>query len=137
MIDGLAAILASVDDGAIPAGEPLAARDFGSGPVQVPEELIVLFVSVCNGGDVLAGNDENVHGRLRLEIHEGVALIVLIHRFRRDAPVDDLAEEAAHGLQVYKLMLIGRQSREFTNDPGACAVRRRRESGEWRGQAGD
>lgn len=54
---------------------------------------------------MLAGNNKNVYRRLGLDIGKGVAHVVLIYGFRGDAPIDDLAENAAHGqIRVYKMI---------------------------------
>jgi len=45
---------------------------------------------------VFSRHNQNVHGRLRIEIREGVAEIVLVNCFRRNTPVDYLAEDATH-----------------------------------------
>lgn len=97
MIDSLAAIVASVDHGAISAGQAFGAGDLSRSPVQVAEKLFVLLLRMGNGRNMLARHHENVHRRLRLDIREGVAVVILINRFRWNAPIDDLAEKAAHG----------------------------------------
>ena len=62
----------------------------------------------------VAGDNKDVHRRLWLRISEGIAMIVLIYSLRRDATVDDLAEDAAHG-------------QESTAGLGADVVQRQRE----------
>jgi len=47
---------------------------------------------------VLAWGDEDVDGCLRMDVGEGVALVVLVDGGGRDGAVDDLAEEAGHGV---------------------------------------
>lgn len=96
VIDGLAAVVAGVDDGAVSAGQALGTSDFSRGPVQVAEKLVVLLLHLRNGGDVPARDDENVHGRLRFDVSERIAVVILINRFGWNASIDDLAEEAAH-----------------------------------------
>jgi hypothetical protein len=98
VIDRLAAVLSRVDYGAIPARQPLGARDFGRCPKQVPDQRTVFFPSISNRCDVLTGDHKNMHGRLRLDVDKRIALVVLEYRFGRDASINDLAEEAAHGL---------------------------------------
>lgn len=96
MIDGLAAILPGVDDRAVALGQPFGARNLCRSPVQMSEETVVLFLGVGDGGNVLAGHDENVHRCLRLDIRKSVALVVLVDRLGRNGSIDDLAENAAH-----------------------------------------
>lgn len=92
----LASILTSVDHRAIAFRKPLAARDLGCGPMQVPDQIAVLFPDLRDGGDVLSGNYEDVNRSLRVDIRKGVAMVVLVNGLRGDAPVDNLAEETAH-----------------------------------------
>ena len=96
VIDRLAAVVAGVDHGAVSAGQAFGAGDFCRGPVEMSEKLVVLFLRVGNGGNVPARHYQYVHRRLRLDVHEGIALIILINRLRRDASINNLAEEAAH-----------------------------------------
>lgn len=81
MINGLAAVAAGIDHGAIAAGQALRASYFGGGPLQVSEKLVVLFLGVSDRRDVLAGDDKHMNGSLWLDVGEGVALIILINRF--------------------------------------------------------
>jgi hypothetical protein len=97
VVHGLAAVFSGVDDSAIALRESLDARDLGSGPMQVAEQRVVLLLCVRNGGDVLSRDDKDVHRRLRLDVGEGVAVLILVDGFGGNTPVDDLAEYAAHG----------------------------------------
>ena len=45
---------------------------------------------------MFAWRDEDVRGRLRIDVGEGIALLVLIDGGGWDASFDDFAEEAAH-----------------------------------------
>ena len=60
------------------------------------EKRSVTLLGVGDGCDVFSRHNQNVHGRLRIEIREGVAEIVLVNCFRRNTPVDYLAEDATH-----------------------------------------
>jgi len=64
--------------------------------VKMADEEAVLLARMGNGRDVLTRNNEDVHRRLRIDICEGVALVVLVDGVGRDASFDDPAEEAAH-----------------------------------------
>ena len=114
MIDGLAAVGAGVDDHAIAVGEAFGTCDFGCGPEEMAEEFFVVGVGFGEGDDVLAGGDEDVDRGLRMDVGEGVALAVLVDGGGGDGAVDDLAEEAGHGVisvQQWRLEMgvIGRR----------------------------
>lgn len=99
MIDALAGVGAGVDHDAIALVQPLGAGDFGGREHQPAENLLVLAAGVRDGGDVLAGNNEEVHGRLRIDIGKRVAVLIAMHGFRQDLSFDNLAEQAIHRLQ--------------------------------------
>ena len=96
VVDSLAAIRSRINDSAISLRKALGASDFRCGPLQVPEELLLLLLCVSDRCDVFSWDDKNVHGRLRLDVGEGVAVLILVYGFRRDASIDDLAEDAVH-----------------------------------------
>lgn len=62
---------------------------------------------VRKGRDVLAGDDEEVHRRLRMDVSKGVALRILVDGLRRDLTCDDLAEEAIHGDEIHRDQCTG------------------------------
>ena len=97
MIDGLATIRTGVDDHPIAPGEAFGAGDLGGGPQQVSEQSAVTLLALSQRGDVLAGRNQHMHGRLRMKVREGVALLVLVNGGGGNAPVNDLAKEATHG----------------------------------------
>src|SRR5215469_8872071 len=67
------------------------------------EKLLVFLFCLSSRGDVLSRNNEDVHRRNGLDVGERVAQVVLVDRLRRNASIDDLAKEAAHGqLRVYR-----------------------------------
>lgn len=112
VFDGLAAVFSGVDHCAITGGEPLGAGDSSRGPEKMTEQLAVLSVCLGDGRNVLAGNEEDVHRRLRLNVRERVTLVVLIDRFRRNTPVEDAAKETTHSSpRVYRLTLGRGQSK--------------------------
>jgi len=96
VLDGLAAIFSCVDDSAISLGEALCTRDFGSGPLQVSQQLLVLLLSMRDRWDMVPGDDKDVDRGLRFQVGKCVAPVILIYSLRRDAAVDDLTEDAAH-----------------------------------------
>lgn len=97
MVYGLAAVGAGVEDYAIAVGEAFGAGDLSCGPEEMADEFLVVGVGFGEGDDVLARGDEDVDGGLRMDVGEGVALVVFVDRGGGDGAVDDLAEEAGHG----------------------------------------
>lgn len=96
MVDGLSAIFAGVDYGAIALCQPFGACYFGSCPVKMTDQSIVLLISVGNRRNMLARNNKDVYGRLRVDVGKGVALVVLVDGFGRNTSIDDLAKETTH-----------------------------------------
>ena len=97
VVDGLAAILSGIDDGSIFLRKTLGARDFCSGPVKVAEQFSMLLAGMPDGDDMLPWDKKDVNRRLRFDIREGVAALILVDSLGGDGSVDDLAEYAAHG----------------------------------------
>jgi len=97
MIDGLAAVTSGVNHGTITLRESPGAGDFSGGPHQMTNQRTVLFVDVGNRRNVLAGDDQNVHGRLRVNIRERITLIILVNSFRWNASINDAAKKTTHG----------------------------------------
>lgn len=96
MIDGLPAIFAGVNHSAISLRQSLRAGDFGGCPMKMADQGVELLASVGDGRGVLARDNKDVHGRLRIDVSEGVALVVLIDSFGWNASIDDSAEETTH-----------------------------------------
>ena len=96
MVDSLATMLSGIDHSPIPVLEAFRPSDFGCGPMQIPDQGIVLLACVGDGSNVLAGNDKDVNGGLRIDVGEGIALVILIDGLGGDASIDDPAEDAAH-----------------------------------------
>jgi len=97
VVDGLAAVGAGVDDHAIAVDEPFRTSNFSGSGKQVAEERSVTGIAVGERGDVFSGNDEEMSGRLRIDVEEGDAAVVLVNELGGDGSGDDLAEEALHG----------------------------------------
>jgi len=100
VIDGLPTIVSGVDHGSKTLGESPRTRNLSRSPMQVSQKRIVFFFGLYDRGNVLARNDQDMDRRLWLDIREGIAVIVLVNRLGRNAPIDDLAENAAHGLSL-------------------------------------
>ena len=100
MIDGLAAVGAGVDDHSIALGEAFGAGNLRRRPDEMADELFVIRVGFGEGDDVLARGDEDVNGGLRMDVGEGVTLVVFVDGRGGNGAVDDLAEEAAHSVTI-------------------------------------
>jgi hypothetical protein len=96
VVDRLATVGSGVDNGSVSLCKALCAGDFSCRPVQMPEQFFVFSLGVRDGSDMLSRDDEDVDWRLRFQVGERVTVVVLIDGFRRDAAVDDLAEDTAH-----------------------------------------
>lgn len=78
MVDRLSAVIAGVDDDAIPVVQILTAGDLGGGAHQVAEERGVLPICLRERRDVKLGDDQKVSGRLRVDVGEGDAELVFV-----------------------------------------------------------
>jgi hypothetical protein len=92
----LATVRSCINDGAVSLRESFGACDFRSGPLQMTEEFLLWLLGVSDGGDVYSRDDKDVHGGLRLDIGEGVAVLILVDSFGRNGSVNDLAKDAVH-----------------------------------------
>ena len=98
MVDGLAAVAAGVEHHAVAIGEALFAGDLGRGPEEVAQQRLIALISIRERIDVLARHHEHVDRRLRVNVREGIAELVLVDGGGRNGSFNDLAEEAAHGV---------------------------------------
>jgi len=94
VVDGLAAIVAGVDDQAVAVGEGVGAGEIGGDGGEMAEEGSVVRGGVGERGEVLLGDDEDVSGGLRVDVGEGEGEVVLVEAGGGDGAGDDLAEEA-------------------------------------------
>jgi hypothetical protein len=92
VIDGLAAIFAGVDDDAVAFGKALVAGDLRGGLEKMAEEFAVLSAGVVERCEMFSGDDENVDGRLRMNVGEGVAELVLVDGGGWNGALSDFAE---------------------------------------------
>ncbi len=90
--DGLTSIGVRVDHCAIPTvGNTLLLRDFGGEDGHSPDDLWV--AKLVERWHVLAGDDQNMRGRLRIDVAEGNAVIGLRDDLRGNLVADDATEE--------------------------------------------
>src|ERR1700739_4453585 len=97
VVDRLVAVFAGIDHGAIAPCQSFGAGNLGCCPMQMAKQGNVFPACAGDGGNVLARNDEDVRRRLRIDVRKGVAEFILVDGLRRDASINDLAEEAVHG----------------------------------------
>ena len=94
MHDGLAAVFPAVVDDTEAVHQTLLPGDFGNCLKALGYiERVVLIDAPC-AADVLLGNHQNVHGRLRIDIPKGKNVIVLIDLCAGDLSGDDPAKDA-------------------------------------------
>jgi hypothetical protein len=92
VIHGLAAVCAGIDNDAIAFAEAFVAGNLSSRLEKMAEEIAMLSTRVIERGNVFAGNDEDMDGRLRVKVSEGVTELVLIDGGGGDGTIGDFAE---------------------------------------------
>lgn len=104
VINGLAAIVTNVDDGAVAVFEVQIAGKLGGDEQEVPEDGFILRFGVGEGGNFLQGDDQNMRGRLGIDIVESEAAIVLMDDRSGKFTVDDAFENSfRHGDVPWKV----------------------------------
>ena len=96
MIDGLAAVGAGVDDDAIAVAQSFCARGVGGHGEQVAKQGRMFAGSVGKRLEVLPRHHQKMGGRLRVDVSERNAFLVLKEEFCRNGSIDDLAEQTIH-----------------------------------------
>jgi hypothetical protein len=96
VIHGLSAVVAGVNDDAVALAQAFFAGYLGGDPDEVTEQSGVMSCCLGERGDVFARQDEDVYGRLRVDVREGIGLLIFIDGNGWDASLDDFAEKAAH-----------------------------------------
>ena len=100
VVDGLAAVGAGVDDDAETVVEMLLLCNFRCSVEQLAEEFGFAGRGVREGAEVLFGDDQNMHGGLRIDVREGEHVVVLKEARDGDCAGGDFAEEAVHTYRV-------------------------------------
>lgn len=84
VINGLTRVLAGVEDQSIPIlRKPLLMCQLRRAPQKLSKKRRVTDRHVCDGGNVLFGNQKNVDRRCRTNIVKGDELIILKDHFGR------------------------------------------------------
>jgi len=107
VIDRLSAIVARIDDDSVAFGQPLFARKIRRDPQQMPQQRGMLLACLGQRNKMLPRCNQQVHRRLRMNIREGITPVVLVLRHRRNASINDLAEEAAHNRNSVQERRVG------------------------------
>lgn len=79
-------------------------RDVRCGAKQFASQRVVLFLQSVYIGDVLFGDNQDVHRRLRVDVFESVDVFILVHADRRYPLLRDSAKDAivhSHALPKY------------------------------------
>jgi len=100
VIDRLPAVRAGVHHYAVAGLESLRPRQLRRDRHQVPKHRRVRFGRVRHRGHMLLGDNQQVLGRLRMNIDEGERVLILVQTLRRNRSGDDTTEETigSHGV---------------------------------------
>lgn len=92
VIDGLLPVISTVEDRAVAVLQPFLFGQMLGYDEEVPDQRLVLFGDLVDGGDGLARHDKDVRGRLRVDIVKSDALIVFVHDIGRHVAINDFLE---------------------------------------------
>ena len=99
MVDFLAAVGAGVYDAAIAAcRNAFFFSDLAGHDQQVAQSVAVGGLRFLNAGDGFFRDDEDMGGRLRIDIVKGEYLVIFVYLLGRNLSVDDLAEQTIHAV---------------------------------------
>jgi len=95
MEDRLAGGTVGVEHGPVAVvGVSVLFRDGCGHTLHRAHQRIVVRIQIVQCGDVTARNDQDVQGRLRIDIPDRNDLVILMDEASRDLSCDDLAEKA-------------------------------------------
>ena len=100
VINRLATILVAVDHAAIALfGKSLRLRVSGRGEDQLADQQGVGFIEVVERGHGFARNEQDMRGRLAVDVAEGKDIVILVDDVGRNLAADDLLKNGvAHGI---------------------------------------
>ena len=88
---GLATVLITIHDGAIPAfGNALVTRDRRGGQIHPADNCCVLRIEIVDGRNANSRDYKYVRRRLRIDVSKGDDLIVFVNDIGRNLTGDDL-----------------------------------------------
>ena len=97
MGDALTAVVAGIHDDAVaPRLDSQGPRDFRGAAEKLPQQHVMGRVAIGQSRQVLAWQEENVMGRLGLEIADRDPRLLFAHNLRWKLFGDDSAEDTAH-----------------------------------------
>src|SRR5258705_11252473 len=98
---GLSRFRCYVEAGAVAVFDSAMASDGGGRQVKASNQLRVFRLSFLQATNMLLGNNQNVRGRLWIDVFEGESVLVLVDFLGGDFAADDAAKEAlSHENQV-------------------------------------
>jgi hypothetical protein len=123
--DGLSGAGADVEDGAVSLLDVALAGDLGGGEVAAPDDFGVAGLSLFQSGKMLLGNDEDMGGRLCVDVFKGEDVFVLVNSLGGNLAAEDAAEKAvgggvSHGLLSFYRMGSWVKGRGITWLPSSC-----------------
>jgi hypothetical protein len=98
--DGLSGAGADVEDGAVSLLDVALARDLGGGEVAAANDFGVGGFRFFQSGKMFLGNDEDMCGRLCVDVLEGEYIFIFVNFLGGNLAAEDAAEEAiriSHG----------------------------------------
>jgi hypothetical protein len=108
VIHGLAAVFAGVDYYAITFDQAFFASNCGGSLEKISEQVTVLGDGVVERGEMFAGNDEDMDGRHRMNVREGVTELVLVDGGGGNGTFGDFAEKTGHGVTSRRVSVYNR-----------------------------
>jgi hypothetical protein len=123
--DGLSGAGADVEDGAVSLLDVALAGDLGGGEVAAADDFGVAGLSLFQSGKMLLGNDEDMGGRLCVDVFKGEDVFVLVNSLGGNLAAEDAAEKAvgggvSHGLLSFYRMWSWVKGRGITWLPSSC-----------------
>jgi len=91
--DGLSGAGADVQDGAVSLLDVALAGDLSGGEVAAADDFRVAGLSFFQSGKMFFGNDQDVRGRLGIDVFEGEHVVVFVHFPGRNLAAEDAAEK--------------------------------------------
>jgi hypothetical protein len=91
--DGLAGFGPDIEHGSVAVFNTALAADLGGHQMESADHFGVFVMGFLQASDVCLRNDQNVCGRLRIDVFEGDCMRVFVNLLGGDFALDDSAEE--------------------------------------------
>ncbi len=100
MRHGLPSAILAIHDQAIAIAKTERLGQPYSDDVEVPHQIAIGFRYVCMGGNDLARDEQDVNGRLRIDVMKRHAMLVFVNDSRGDLLLNDLQKNVVgeHGV---------------------------------------